>query len=103
MLLIQFTVEGDRGVGIVDEAAPVQMLAGRLADSVWKAARICRGSETVWKKPFLTCERNMSHAIANLVRIADGDRIEVEAECVGPALRNVVRFRIGPAPAIRAL
>lgn len=110
------------------------LATGPLADSVRGTSRIRRGSETVWERPFLTGEANMSHTIANLeghhfkypafrrpgdvhvhffgtatlshsdgVRLADGDRIEIEAEGFGPPLRNVVRMRAGSTPAVRTL
>jgi hypothetical protein len=38
----------------------------RVPDDVRGVSRVVRGGETIWEKPFLTGEANMSHSIANL-------------------------------------
>ena len=43
-----------------------ELLSGELPADVRGASRIVRGGETVWEKPFLSGEANMSHTIANL-------------------------------------
>ncbi|PFG64277.1 hypothetical protein AXZ77_2910 [Thioclava sp. ES.031] len=43
-----------------------EMLVGDLPESVEGTSRILRDGETVWEKPFLSGEANMSHSIANL-------------------------------------
>ena len=43
-----------------------ELLTGELPADVRGASRIVRGGETVWEKPFLSGEANMSHTIANL-------------------------------------
>lgn len=45
-----------------------ELLLGELPDDVRGIVRIRRGETTVWERPFLTGESNMSHAIANLER-----------------------------------
>ncbi|MDI7775244.1 AraD1 family protein [Asticcacaulis sp. EMRT-3] len=44
----------------------VELLTGELPDNVQGMARIWRGNELVWEKPFATGEDNMSHSLANL-------------------------------------
>jgi hypothetical protein len=41
-------------------------LVDRVPDDVRGVSRVVRGGETIWEKPFLTGEANMSHSIANL-------------------------------------
>ncbi len=43
-----------------------EMLLGAAPDDIRGTARIRRGNEVIWEKPFLTGEANMSHTIANL-------------------------------------
>lgn len=43
-----------------------ELLLGDLPDDVRGTSRIVRGGETLWEKPFLSGEANMSHSIANL-------------------------------------
>ena len=43
-----------------------ELLVGDLPDSVEGESRIWRDGKLLWKKPFLSGERNMSHTIANL-------------------------------------
>ncbi|MFA6124498.1 MAG: AraD1 family protein [Sphingomonas sp.] len=43
-----------------------ELLTGALPDHVEGTSRIRRGNETVWEKPFLSGEANMSHSFANL-------------------------------------
>jgi hypothetical protein len=43
-----------------------ELLTGALPSDVRGASRIVRDGETVWEKPFLSGEANMSHTIANL-------------------------------------
>jgi len=43
-----------------------EILVGNLPDDVRGTSRILRGGKTLWEKPFLSGETNMSHAIANL-------------------------------------
>ena len=43
-----------------------ELLTGELPADVRGASRIVRDGETVWEKPFLSGEANMSHTIANL-------------------------------------
>lgn len=43
-----------------------ELLPGALPADVRGTSRIVRDGETVWEKPFLSGEANMSHAIANL-------------------------------------
>lgn len=43
-----------------------ELLLGPLPDDVRGASRIVRGGETIWEKPFLSGEANMSHTVANL-------------------------------------
>ena len=43
-----------------------EILIGDLPQDVRGASRILRGGKTLWEKPFLSGEANMSHAIANL-------------------------------------
>jgi hypothetical protein len=43
-----------------------ELLTGELPADVRGASRILRDGETVWEKPFLSGEANMSHTIANL-------------------------------------
>jgi hypothetical protein len=43
-----------------------ELLVGTLPADVRGTSRILRGGETLWEKPFLSGEANMSHAIANL-------------------------------------
>jgi hypothetical protein len=43
-----------------------ELLVGELPADVRGTSKIVRGGETIWEKPFLSGEANMSHAIANL-------------------------------------
>ncbi len=43
-----------------------ELLVGELPADVRGTSRIRRGDATIWEKPFLSGEANMSHAIANL-------------------------------------
>jgi hypothetical protein len=43
-----------------------ELLVGELPADVRGTSRILRNGETLWEKPFLSGEANMSHAIANL-------------------------------------
>jgi hypothetical protein len=43
-----------------------ELLLGDLPADIRGMSRILRGGETIWERPFLTGEANMSHAIANL-------------------------------------
>jgi hypothetical protein len=43
-----------------------ELLLGALPQDIRGTSRIVRGGETIWEKPFLTGEANMSHGIANL-------------------------------------
>jgi len=43
-----------------------ELLVGEAPRDVRGASRIVRGGETIWEKPFLSGEDNMSHSLANL-------------------------------------
>jgi hypothetical protein len=43
-----------------------EILVGALPEDVRGTSRILRGGKTLWEKPFLSGEANMSHTIANL-------------------------------------
>ncbi|WP_457937057.1 AraD1 family protein [Mesorhizobium sp. 10J20-29] len=43
-----------------------EILVGALPEDIRGTSRITRGGETMWEKPFLSGEANMSHTIANL-------------------------------------
>lgn len=43
-----------------------ELLVGELPEHVEGSSRILRGGETLWEKPFLSGEANMSHSFANL-------------------------------------
>ncbi|WP_442681327.1 AraD1 family protein [Sphingomonas sp. ASY06-1R] len=43
-----------------------ELLVGELPDDVRGTSRIIRDGQTIWEKPFLSGEANMSHSIANL-------------------------------------
>jgi hypothetical protein len=43
-----------------------ELLTGELPPEVIGTSRILRNGETIWEKPFLSGEQNMSHSIANL-------------------------------------
>jgi hypothetical protein len=43
-----------------------ELLVGALPQHVEGASRIVRNGETIWEKPFVSGEANMSHSIANL-------------------------------------
>jgi hypothetical protein len=47
-------------------ALGAELLTGALPDDIRGTARIVRDGETLWEKPFLSGEANMSHTIANL-------------------------------------
>ncbi|PSJ40674.1 AraD1 family protein [Allosphingosinicella deserti] len=47
-------------------AIGAELLVGALPDDVRGTSRILRDGETLWEKPFLSGEANMSHSIANL-------------------------------------
>lgn len=43
-----------------------EILIGQLPSDIQGTSRIARGGKTLWEKPFLSGESNMSHSIANL-------------------------------------
>jgi len=43
-----------------------EMLVGDLPEDIRGTSKILRGGKTLWEKPFLSGEANMSHSIANL-------------------------------------
>ncbi|HEY4164761.1 MAG TPA: AraD1 family protein [Dongiaceae bacterium] len=43
-----------------------ELRIGALPDHLAGESRLIRGGETIWKKPFLSGEANMSHTVANL-------------------------------------
>jgi hypothetical protein len=43
-----------------------ELVTGVLPGNIQGTSRIIRGKDTIWQKPFLTGEANMSHTIANL-------------------------------------
>lgn len=43
-----------------------EMMMGPIPASIEGMSRIIRGGKTIWEKPFLTGEANMSHSLANL-------------------------------------
>ena len=43
-----------------------EILIGELPEDIRGSSRIVRNAQTVWEKPFLSGEANMSHSIANL-------------------------------------
>ena len=43
-----------------------EILVGELPDDIRGTSRILRAGKTLWEKPFLSGEANMSHTIANL-------------------------------------
>ncbi|MDP9012689.1 MAG: hypothetical protein M3O41_08565 [Pseudomonadota bacterium] len=43
-----------------------ELLLGELPADIRGSARVRRGTETIWEKPFLTGENNMSHYVRNL-------------------------------------
>ena len=43
-----------------------ELRTGQLPDNLAGESRIVRGGKIIWKKPFLSGEANMSHALANL-------------------------------------
>src|SRR3546814_8206132 len=43
-----------------------ELVTGPLPDSVRGVSRVKRAGATIWEKPFLTGEANMSHSLANL-------------------------------------
>ena len=45
-----------------------EILVGDLPADIRGTSRILRGGRTLWEKPFLSGEQNMSHSIANLER-----------------------------------
>lgn len=47
-------------------ALGAELLTGALPDDVRGTSRIVREGETIWEKPFLSGETNMSHSLANL-------------------------------------
>ncbi len=47
-------------------AVGAELLVGPLPEDVRGTSRIVRAGETLWEKPFLSGEANMSHSIANL-------------------------------------
>jgi hypothetical protein len=47
-------------------ALGAELLVGPLPDDVQGASRVLRDGATLWEKPFLSGEANMSHSIANL-------------------------------------
>ena len=47
-------------------AIGAEVLTGALPDEVRGTSRIIRSGETIWERPFLSGEANMSHSIANL-------------------------------------
>lgn len=95
-----------------------ELLVGDLPNDIQGTSRIIRNGETVWEKPFLSGEANMSHTIANLehhhfkyqlfrrggdvnlhyfgtatlsfadMRTAEGDIFEIQAGAFGKPLSN---------------
>lgn len=95
-----------------------ELLVGELPNDIRGTSRIIRNGETVWEKPFLSGEANMSHTIANLehhhfkyqlfrcagdvhlhyfgtatlsfadMRTAEGDIFEIQADAFGKPLSN---------------
>ncbi|WP_225307512.1 AraD1 family protein [Nitrincola iocasae] len=95
-----------------------ELLVGELPNDIRGTSRIIRNGETVWEKPFLSGEANMSHTIANLehhhfkyklfrrggdvnlhyfgtatlsfadMRTAEGDTFEIQADAFGKPLSN---------------
>ena len=57
-----------------------EILVGALPADIHGTSRITRGGSTVWEKPFLSGEANMSHTIANLERfsLADGQIVPLD-------------------------
>ena len=47
-------------------ALGAELLTGVLPGDISGTSRIVRDGKTIWEKPFLTGERNMSHSLANL-------------------------------------
>ncbi|WP_033923363.1 AraD1 family protein [Sphingomonas sp. 37zxx] len=47
-------------------ALGAELLTGDLPQDVRGTSRVVRGGSTIWEKPFLSGEANMSHSIANL-------------------------------------
>jgi hypothetical protein len=47
-------------------ALGAELLLGELPHDVRGTARIVRGDEVIWEKPFLSGEANMSHTVANI-------------------------------------
>jgi hypothetical protein len=43
-----------------------ELRLGGLPDSIQGTSRVLRGGQTLWERPFLSGEENMSHTIANL-------------------------------------
>lgn len=95
-----------------------ELLVGELPQDIRGTSRIIRNGETVWEKPFLSGEANMSHTLANLehhhfkyrlfrrpgdvhlhyfgtatlsfadLRTEEGDTFEISAPAFGKPLRN---------------
>jgi hypothetical protein len=47
-------------------ALGAELLTGELPANVQGSSAVLRGGETIWRKPFLSGEENMSHTVANL-------------------------------------
>ena len=47
-------------------ALGAELLLGEVPEKIEGTSKIVRGSETIWEKPFLSGEGNMSHSFANL-------------------------------------
>ena len=47
-------------------ALGAELLLGEVPDHIEGTSKIVRGGETLWEKPFLSGEANMSHSLANL-------------------------------------
>jgi hypothetical protein len=49
-------------------ALGAELLTGELPSDIRGTSRVVRDGKTVWEKPFLTGETNMSHSLTNLER-----------------------------------
>jgi hypothetical protein len=104
-----------------------ELLVGNLPADIRGTARIRRGGEAIWTKPFLTGEANMSHHVSNLEHhhfkyelfrrpgdlhvhffgtatlSFDGDVFEIEAPPFSLPLRNPLRTVASPPTGVRSL
>ena len=88
-----------------------EILVGALPDDIRGTSRIRRGDATLWEKPFLSGEANMSHTIANLehhhfkygVFRQPGDVFEIEAPAFGMPLRNPLEVAAAQSFVVKAL